>query len=117
MLEHLPEDIAAGLAAARARKARRGSRLCLHVNGEIHPLRRLWETGFAMDAASAPVLRGLVDLYDGPRHISHCLIIASGIDGDERIFEFKRETLAGRAQVVDYAADAEAPAALLPRPA
>ena len=117
MLEHLPEDIAQGLAAARARDQRRGSRLCLHVNGEIYPLRRLWETGFAMDAARAPVLRGLVDLYDGPRHISHCLIIASGIDGDERIFEFKRETMAGATRIADYVADAEAPAALLPRPA
>jgi hypothetical protein len=117
MFEHLPEDIAHGLAAARDRDERRGSRLCLHVDGEIYPLRRLWDTGFSIDADRAPALRGLVDLYDGPRHISHCLIVASGLDDDQRIFEFKRETPAGRNRVADFAVEGEAPAALLPRPA
>lgn len=117
MLEHLPEDIARGLAAARAREARKGTRLCLHVGDAVYPLRRLWETGFAIDAARAPGLRGLVDLYDGPRHISHCLIIASSVEGDERIFEFKRETPVERPQVTDYAPEGDGPKILLPRPA
>jgi len=117
MLEHLPEDIRRGLEAARSRSERKRSRLCVHVNDAVFPVLRLWDTGFAVDTRRVPTLRGLVDIYDGPRHISQCLIIASEDDGREMSYDFKRATAITGYPVRDYAVDSAAPAGYLPRPA
>ncbi|WP_333830637.1 hypothetical protein [Pararhodobacter sp.] len=117
MLEHLPEDIRQGIAAAQRRSLRRGSRLCVHVNDAVFPVLRLWETGFAVDARRVPRLRGLVDIYDGPRHIRQCLIIASENDGNEMSYDFKRATVIAEDPVRDYADDSTPPSGYLPRPA
>ncbi len=114
MLEHLPEDIRRGLAEARRQRLRRSHRLSLQVDGQVIPLNRLWDNGFALEAGRAPGLRGLVDLYDGAAHISQCLIVASALEGDEMVYEFKRTTAATTGPVRDYADDTPAPAGLLP---
>lgn len=115
MLEHLPEDIRRGLETARLRAARQRSRLCVHVNDAVFPVLRLWEGGFAVEARRVPQLRGLVDLFDGPRQIAQCLIIASENDGSEMVYEFKRSTAVTETPVRDYAEDRPAPFGLLPR--
>ncbi len=117
MLEYLPEDIRRGLEAAHRRSTRRRSRLCVHVNDAVFPVLRLWETGFAVDARRVPALRGRVDIYDGPRHISQCLIIASEDDGNEMTYDFKRATAITDSPVRDYAVDSTTPHGYLPRPA
>lgn len=116
MLEHLPEDIRRGLEEARRRDRRRRSRLSLHVDGEVVPLLRMWDDGFALDAECAPGLRGLVDIYDGPRHIAQCLIIASALDGAEMTYEFKRATTVADGPARDFGEDAERPSGYLPAP-
>ena len=89
-------------------------------------LQRLWDVrvpleaqfslarpgGFALDADDAPHLRGLVDLYDGARHMSQCLIVASAEEAGEMVYEFKRETPALDAAPLDYQRDPDAPVAL-----
>lgn len=115
MLEYLPEDIRRGLEAARARAGRQRARLCVHVGDAVFPVRRMWEGGFAVDAVRTPLLRGLVDIYDGPRHLSHCLIVASDTDGGDRIYEFKRVTPAGEGPMRDFADD-QPPPIYLPGP-
>lgn len=115
MLEHLPEDIRLGLAQARRAAMQRGHRLNLQVGDGVIPLNRLWEDGFALQADRAPGLRGLVDIYDGPAHVSQCLIVASALEGDEMIYEFKRITNAITGPVRDYAEDAAPVAGLLAR--
>ena len=114
MLEHLPEDIRRGLEEARRRNARRNSRYCLHVGGDVVPILRLWDDGFAVDAACAPGLRGLVDIHDGARHLCQCLIVASALEGGEMVYDFKRVTNAVAGPVRDYADERETPAGLLP---
>lgn len=116
MLEHLPEDIRRGLEAARSRSQRKRSRLCVHVNDAVFPVLRLWESGFAVDAGRVPPLRGRVDIYDGPRQIRQCLIIASEDDGVEMTYDFKRATAVTENPVRDYAVDSAAPFGYLPRP-
>lgn len=114
MLEHLPAEIREGLALARKREQRRRSRLCLHVGDAVYPVLRMWQGGLALDADSAPTLRGLVDLYDGSRHLSRCLIVASVEDGGEVICDFKSATAAVDRAPVDFARSQDAPAGLLP---
>ena len=113
MLEHLPEDIRRGLDAARKRDQRAGARLCVHLNDAVFPIRRLWDGGFALDAVRAPRLRGVVDIFDGPRHLLHGLIIASELDEGEIRYEFKRATAVSSQPPRDYAEETPAPSGFL----
>lgn len=115
MLEHLPKDVREGLEAARKRDDKRRSRLRVHVGEAVHPILRIWETGFALDAATAPHLRGLVDIYDGSRHLRQCLIVASAEDGGEVICDFKWATEALDRAPLDFERNENAPVGLLPR--
>ncbi len=116
MTEFLPKEVLEGLNAARRAEARRKSRIRIHVGEDIHRVLRLWDDGFALEAEDAPQLRGLVDLYDGGRHLYQCLIVASAKDGGEMHYEFKRSTAAVDRAPLDFARDEEAPAALLMPP-
>ena len=112
----LPDAVRQGLEAARAAARKRGNRLCIHDRGEVHRILRLWEGGFALAAASAAPARGYVDLYDGPRHLARCLIVATGEEeGGERLYEVKSETPAADRPPTDYVAEELRPAALIPR--
>jgi len=118
MLEHLPEEVRRALMSApdRARSGRH--RLSVHVGDAVFPLLQMWDGGFTVATERTPRLRGLVDLYDGPRHISQCLIIATQTDDEVTRYEVKRETPARDAAARDYADEGRAPVAgMLPRPA
>ncbi|WP_128254739.1 hypothetical protein [Falsirhodobacter deserti] len=99
MLEYLPDHLREDLRQA-AKKRRRGSRLHIQLGDVIYPLQRLWATGLAIEAGRLTHLRGLVDVYDGPRHLGHCLIVASVLEEDELICDFKYfQTVADRPPV------------------
>lgn len=115
MLEFLPQEIRDGLDAARKREFARKSRLRVQVGEAVFPVTRFWHDGFALDAALTPHLRGLVDVYDGSRHIFQCLIVASFIENGDLVCDFKRVTLVSDRVPLDYERDENAPLALLPR--
>jgi hypothetical protein len=108
----LSREIQAGLDRARLENMKRSSRLRVAVNDEILPVLRMWKTGFSLDA-TAPALRGLVDLYDGSTHLFQCLIVTSEEESQERRYEFKRATAVADRPAVDFEIDANAPAALI----
>jgi len=114
MSEFLPKEVREGLEMARKRALRNKSRLRVHTNDEILPVLKFWETGFALDIEDAPHLRGLVDIYDGSRHLYQCLIVASEeAEGGEMVYEFKRHTAAVDKAPLDFYRDENAPIALL----
>lgn len=115
MSEFLPKEVREGLEAARKKSLKKRSRLRVRVGEQDFTILRYWEEGFALDAHDAPHLRGLVDVYDGAKHLSQCLIMASSEDDGEMVYEFKRETMAGDRPPVDYELDANAPVALIGR--
>ena len=115
MTTYLTRELREGLAAARKLAEKRKSRLRIDVGGKTYPVLRAWESGFAMDIDDAPHLRGLVDLYDGGRHLSQCLIIASEAKEDEMWFDFKRSTLVAERAALDFARDEAAPVGLIAR--
>jgi hypothetical protein len=114
MTTFLPPEVQHGLDAGRAAARRRPTRLRIVADGSSHPLLRLWRDGFAM-AEDEPRLRGMVDLYDGPKHLGRCLIVATAEEAGERRFEFKRTPARGPAPPADFARDVDPPAGLLPR--
>ena len=115
MSTYLSEELRAGLAAARIAGLKRVSRLQVQAGDATYPVLRLWRGGFAVEAATTPPLRGFVDLCDGTRHLYQCLIVASGADGGEMRYDFKRSTAAADRPALDFCRDPDAPAALLGR--
>jgi hypothetical protein len=115
MFELLPKEVRDGLEAARKRDRSRKTRLRVQLGEAVFPVLRLWDDGFALDADHAPRLRGLVDVYDGSRHICQCLIVASSIENGELICDFKRSTLAVDCPALDFWRDENAPVGYLTR--
>ena len=115
MTDFLPKEVLAGLHAAQKRDRTRRSRRRVHVGDSVYPILDYAEEGFAVDVDTAPRLRGLVDIFDGPRHLYQALIVASEQDGDLMRYEFKRNTPAADSAPVDFERQSTMPVALLPR--
>ncbi len=113
MEAYYSKEVMDGLKRADALAQRKKSRLRVQAGDEIYRVLRSWDDGFAVEAGTVPELRGLVDLYDGGRHLSQCLIVHSDVDGDVRTYEFKRNTTAVDAPPIDYPRADDAPIALL----
>lgn len=113
MNDFLPKEVQAGLDAARKRDLKRKTRMRVQVGDNIYPLLRFEDGGFTLDRRNAPYLRGLVDLYDGSRHLYQCLIIASSEEDDEMFYEFKRATAAQDKAPIDFYREENAPVALV----
>lgn len=115
MLEFLPREISEGLDKARKAQAKRKSRLRVQVGEAVFPVLRLWQNGLALDADLTPHLRGLVDVYDGSRHVLECLIVASAVENGELVCDFKRSTAVLDKAPLDFWREENAPIALLPK--
>lgn len=113
MEEVLSKELRAGLNAARISRVRKASRLRLDLDGRLVPVLRLGKSGFAVAIDDAPSLPGLVDLYDGARHLFQCLIVASEESGGEMWYEFKRATPVAAAAPLDFELSEWAPAGLI----
>ncbi len=114
MTTYLPKEVRDGLDAAHIASLKKASRLRVQAGDTSHRVLRLWQDGFTVEAEGVPQLRGLVDLFDGARHLYQCLIVASDQEGGEMRYEFKRNTAAADNAPLDYYRDPDAPIALLP---
>ena len=86
------------------------------VTGPMAQVRNPMLYGVPLDAGDAPPLHGYVDLYDGPRHLATCLIVATGAGEDgERAYEFKVRMPVADHPAADFERTESAPAALIPR--
>lgn len=113
MSDFLPKEVREGLEQARKQKLRENSRLRVHVGKSVFPVLRYWDTGFSLDVQDAPHLRGLVDIYDGARHLYQCLIVTSAEENGRMIYDFKRSTAAVDKAPLDFYRDENAPVALI----
>ena len=113
MSTYLPPDVQAGLDAARKKALRDAHRLRVQAGERISRVLQAWENGYSLELGEEDTLRGRVDLYDGARHLSQCLIVASEEDGDVMRFEYKRMTEASDTQPLDFERADNAPVALI----
>lgn len=114
MTEYLTKELHEDIAQARKMAAKKNTRLRVHVGDTSYPVLRTWNDGFALDAANAPHMRGLVDLYEGAHHVAQCLVITSQEDAGEMRYEYKRSSPANATAPLDFATRPEAPRALIP---
>jgi hypothetical protein len=115
MSSFLPQSVREELAAAQKSSRRRRATRVVHVGDEAFPILEMTDSGFAVEAADAPRLRGFIDIYDGARHLYQALIVASEQQGDLMRYEFKRNTAAATTPPVDFEMADPRPVALLPR--
>jgi len=113
MSTYMSDEVREGLKAARMAALKKSSRLRVLVGDDFHPILRLWKDGFAVEEETAPAMRGLVDIYEGGRHIYQCLIVASEAEAGEMRYEFKRNTVVTDTAPLDFYRDPQAPVALL----
>jgi hypothetical protein len=92
MSTFLSKDVIAGLEAAQKADLRKKSRLRVESNKNSYPVLQLKKSGFCVEVERAPMIRGLVDLYDGDKHLKQCLIVASKEENGIVHFEYKRNT-------------------------
>lgn len=114
MSTFMSKEVREGLEAARRASLKKASRLRVQAGDDIYPVLRMWKDGFAVDGETVPDLRGLVDLFDGTKHLYQCLIVASAPEFGERCYEFKRSTVASDVAPLDFYREPDAPVALLP---
>lgn len=113
MSTFLSKEVLQGLEEGRRRGWQDSKRLRVEAGSHRYAVTRAWDGGFALNAHAAPNLRGLVDLYDGSRHLKRCLIIACEEEGDELRYELKVVNEATDQQPVDFERDPDAPAGLI----
>lgn len=115
MIEFLSKELRDGFDMARKRQNARKSRLRVQIGADIYPILRLWDDGLTISADRLLHLRGLVDIYDGARHLSQCLIVASTVENGQLICNFKRSTQVTDNPPLDFWRDENAPVAFLPK--
>ena len=113
MTTFLPKEVAESLESAQKKSLRKQSRLRIRVGSEILTVLKYWGHGFSVDIDDAPQLPGLVDLYDGTKHLYQCLIVASEEEAGEMRYEFKRNTRAEDKVPLDFEQAPAAPIALI----
>lgn len=115
MSDFLSREMRAELDAARKAGLKKKARFRVEAGPDSYPVLRLLPEGFTLDADQVGHLRGLVDLYEGLRHVAQCLITAADVDGGELICQMKWQTRADGQMPVDHVRATDAPVAYLPR--
>jgi hypothetical protein len=113
MSDFLSREMLAEMETARKKALKKKSRLRIVAGDETYPILRMLPEGFTLDADQALHLRGLVDLYDGARHLAQCLIMASDVAGGELICTMKWQRKTADVAPLDYVRDDSAPAGYL----
>lgn len=113
MTTFVSPDVQRGIDTARKSSFSKRSRLRLHVGDAVIPIVSLNAENFSVDADHAPHMRGLVDIFDGARHLAQALIVTSHEENGLRVFEIKRSTKAAQAPAIDYWVSPDAPKGLL----
>lgn len=114
MSAYMSKEVREGLQEARKAQLAKKTRLRVRIGEDVYPILRFSEKSFAIDAENAPHMRGLVDIYDGARHLYQALIMATSFDGFAMVYEFKRNTVASDQAPLDFERDEAAPIALIP---
>lgn len=114
MLELLPKELREGLVLARTRKARR-NRLRVQLGEAVFPVVQMTADTIVLDAGLSPRLRGVIDVFEGARHVLQGLVVASRQEDGLLVCSFKRRNTVRDTPALDYERDENAPAGLLPR--
>lgn len=109
MSTYMSREVLAGIAKASKEKSAKSSRLRVQMGEEVFPILRLTDDSFSLDTKDAPKLRGYVDILDGTRLKYRALIVASEVEHDVTVFEFKQSTSVATGPALDFERSDDAP--------
>lgn len=102
MSEYLPKEVREGLAGAAEPQVTIKRRLKVKAGGHSFTILREWDTGFSVDAAEAPRMRGLVEVYDGQTLVRQGLVMATEESSGQMCYEYKRTSRSLDGPALDY---------------
>ena len=114
MSTFLSKDVLAGLEVAQTTDLKKKNCFRVEFNKKHYPVLRLTKNGFCVEAEKAPMIRGLVDLYDRDKHLQQCLIVAAKEENGIVHFDYKRITTTQTSAPKDFFQENKV-VALLPR--
>jgi hypothetical protein len=76
-------------------------------------IKEFWGDGFSLPRGGPEPDRGFVDVFDGARHILHCLAYKTGESDGASIYAFKIGQDPAMRQPQDFARDPDRPVALI----
>ncbi|MEL6601361.1 MAG: hypothetical protein AAGJ92_03070 [Pseudomonadota bacterium] len=113
MEAYLSDDVLDELSRTRRKSDAPKGRLAVHAGDAVHRIISLREDGFTV-AEGTPLLRGHVELFDGPRRLADCLIMRSGTRDGDLSYDFKRITPVVTGPAADFVRDEAAPVGYIP---
>jgi len=108
----LPEGFVPETTGTKSGKASR-RRLAVVAGARRYEISDFWGDGFSLPPGAPEPNRGFVDVFDGSRHVLHCLAYKIGESGDGSVYAFKIGQDPERGQPHDYAGDPDRPIALI----
>jgi hypothetical protein len=78
-------------------------RMQLEAGSRRFPILDLRQESCLIEAPEGTALRGFADIWDGERHVAHCLILLAAPDGEFLRCTFKRRTPAHDRPPRDFA--------------
>lgn len=107
METYIPTEAAAAIEVGRRKEKRRRSQYRVRAADGLYPVIEMDKTGFVIEAAEPPHMRGFVDLLEGEERVTRRLVVCvwarDGLVG----YEFKRESGVGHVPA-DHVAPAHA---------
>ncbi len=102
MSTFLSKEVQDGLEKAQKAARKKSTRLRIRIGDDAYPILTFEEHGFITASDVHIPLRGLVDIYEGPKHLYQALIVASEETPQGMRYEFKRATRPEKKPAVDY---------------
>ena len=110
---HLPEGMVDHMQSRRKRKPK--AALFVVSDGTRFAVLERWRGGFSTSGDIPQLARGVVDLFEGRKHLSHGLAYLESVKGDTRIYAFKTMQDPTLMPPVDHVRQVPVPAGLLAR--
>jgi len=112
---HYPtSDISAEHPHKRRVKPKRKQRLRIQSGTRTIDIVNAWDGGFALSRSGPQPKRGVVDLFNGARHIRHGLVYQTGATEELVLYTFKLAQDPRMAQPADFERAPDGPVALIP---
>jgi hypothetical protein len=109
----LPPGFSPETAGAKSGQKPGRRRMTVVAGTQSYDIMEFWGDGFSVARDGPEPDRGFVDVFDGARHILHCLAYKTGESDKASIYAFKIGQDAAMRQPQDYARAADAPIALI----
>ncbi|MFQ3355549.1 MAG: hypothetical protein ACI8Y9_001289 [Paracoccaceae bacterium] len=114
MTGYLPKNLLEELGISLRKKPKHEPVMTVLFNNKHYPIVNFSKESFSILGSHEVKLRGLVDIHSNDEHVYQALIVASEINHDLIVFNFKRNTFIQSGPALDFEIQESVVAGLLP---